>query len=150
MDNDAGIRFPPPLVFLGFVLLGPLAERALALPRVEIPWPAGAVVLAVGIAIIAATQRDFFRRGENPAPWTPTNALIDTGLYGRSRNPMYLGMAIAAAGLALLLDSWLGLLLTGAAVAVIQRRVIAREEAYLDRVLGEPYRAYRRRVRRWL
>jgi protein-S-isoprenylcysteine O-methyltransferase Ste14 len=146
----AGVGFPPPLVFLGFVLLGPLIERFVAVPRLSVPWPVGAAVTLAGVVLLAAAQRLFFRRGENPAPWTPTGAIVDTGLYAWTRNPMYLAMTIIAIGLSLLLESWLSLALTAVAVIVIQTQVIAREERYLSATFGEPYDDYRRRVRRWL
>lgn len=145
----AGIRFPPPFVFLGFVLLGPLIEQFVAVPRLPVPWPVGAAVILAGVALLAAAIRLFFRRGEDPAPWTPTGAIVDTGLYARTRNPMYLAMTIIAIGLSLLFQSWLSLALTAVAVIVIRTQVIAREERYLRATFGEPYEEYCRRVRRW-
>ena len=147
---DAGVRFPPPLVFLGFVLLGPVIDRFFALPPVELPWPVGAAVLAAGLILLVLTNGAFARRRENPTPWSATTQIIDTGLYAWSRNPMYLGMAVAAAGLALLLHSWTSLALTGVAIGVIQRFVIRREEAYLLATFGDAYADYCRRVRRWI
>jgi protein-S-isoprenylcysteine O-methyltransferase Ste14 len=63
---------------------------------------------------------------------------------------MYLGMALAYAGLALLFDSPLALLGLPLVVVIIDRAVIAREERYLAAKFGEEYLAYRARVRRWL
>ncbi len=146
---DAGIRFPPPFVFLGFVLLGPLIEHVVAVPPLSVPWPVGAAVTLAGALLLVAAIRLFFRRGEDPAPWTPTGAIVDTGLYARTRNPMYLAMTIIAVGLSLLLQSWLSLALTVVAVIVIRTQVIAREERYLRATFGEAYEAYCRRVRRW-
>ena len=146
----ADVGFPPPLVFLGFVLLGPLIERFVPLPRLALPWLVGAAVMLAGVALLAAAQRLFFRRGENPAPWTPTGAIVDAGLYAHTRNPMYLAMTIIAIGLSLLLESWLSLALTAVAVIVIRTQVIAREERYLRATFGAAYSDYCRRVRRWL
>jgi protein-S-isoprenylcysteine O-methyltransferase Ste14 len=63
---------------------------------------------------------------------------------------MYLAMAIAYAGLALIVDSLWPLLLLPAAILTIQRFVIRAEERYLSRKFGEGYDVYRRQVRRWI
>jgi protein-S-isoprenylcysteine O-methyltransferase Ste14 len=63
---------------------------------------------------------------------------------------MYLGMALTVAGLGLLTDvGWL-LVSALAAALIVDRAVIPREEAYLERRFGAAYDDYRRRVRRWL
>lgn len=144
------VRFPPPLVFLGFVLLGPLIERFVALPRLALPWPLGLLLIAPGIALIAVAVGLFRKHGEDPQPWTPTTEVIQTGVYAWTRNPMYLGMALIAAGLAIILHSAVALALVPVAMIVIQTLVIAREEAFLASVFGAPYAAYRRKVRRWI
>lgn len=151
IDSDVpAVRFPPPLVFLGFLLLGPLLERVLPLPRPGLPWPLGAAVAAAGAVVIAAAQRHFFVAGENPVPWTGSGTMLATGVYRWSRNPMYFGMALVQAGLALVLDNLWSLLLLLPALAAIQHFVIRQEETYLLRRFGAPYRAYQARVRRWL
>ncbi|WP_292484800.1 methyltransferase [Mesorhizobium sp.] len=67
-----------------------------------------------------------------------------------TRNPMYVGMAPVYAALALALGSLIALILLPASVLVIHRRVILREEQYLEGKFGSEYRAYKVRVRRWL
>ncbi len=148
--DTAGIRFPPPLVFLGFVLLGPLVERIVEIPALALPWPVGAVVLTAGAVLIAMSSAIFRRRGENPTPWSPTSQVITAGPYRWSRNPMYLGMAIVAVGLAMLMHSWSALIFAGVATAIVNIAVIRREEAYLRATFGQPYIDYCQRVRRWI
>lgn len=152
------VRFPPPFVFLGFLLLSLLLERLLALPGLGLGlglgWPlraglGGALALG-GIALAAVAFGLFRRSGENPEPWTPSQTIVDTGIYARTRNPMYLGMALAYLGFAVIADSLVALVLLPVVVTIIQVGVIAREEAYLERRFGAPYAEYRRRVRRWL
>lgn len=63
---------------------------------------------------------------------------------------MYVGMALVYAALALALGSLIALTLLPAAVLVIHRGVILREEQYLERKFGSEYRAYKARVWRWL
>ncbi len=148
--DAAPIRFPPPLIFLGFLLLGPLIDRWLELPPWPMPWWIGALVAVAGLILIGAAIGLFRSAGEDPQPWTATGRVIDTGLYARTRNPMYLGMAITMLGLALAFHSVMGILLTPVAMMMVGTTVIAREEAYLEGKFGQPYRDYLATVRRWL
>lgn len=148
-DQGAGVRFPPPLIFIGTVLIGPVIDRLLGLPTLPIPGGFSMIFLFPGFILIGIAIGLFRRRGENPEPWSPTGTIIDTGIYARTRNPMYLGMAIAYPGLAILLQSMPALLLWPVAIFLVRSQVIAREEAYLQAKFGAPYKAYKARVRRW-
>lgn len=147
--DAAAVRFPPPLIFLGFLLLGFLIDRLLALPPLPLPWWIGAIVAVAGLALGAVAFGLLRRAGEDPKPWVTTGRIVATGLYAHSPNPMYLGMAIIQFGLALAFGTMTGALLTFVACAVVGGTVIAREEAYLEGKFGEPYHAYLARVRRW-
>ena len=148
-QDRANIRFPPPLVFLGFLLLGPLIDRWLALPPWPMPWWIGAVIVVPGALLLAVGNGTLRGAGENPLPWTATGRVLETGLYAYTRNPMYLGMAITMLGIAVIIHSVMAILLVPVAMAVTSGTAIAREEAYLEAKFGEPYRAYLGRVRRW-
>lgn len=152
--DSAGIRFPPPLVFLGLLLLGFAAERltgplGFGLGR-TLPAVAGTALIIAGIGLIAAAAGLFRRAGTRPEPWQPSTAIVTGGVYRFTRNPMYLGMALVHAGLALAFDGPLALATLPLAVLVIQTQIIAREERYLEARFGDHYRDYKSRVRRWL
>ncbi|OYY89770.1 MAG: hypothetical protein B7Y45_10910 [Sphingomonas sp. 28-66-16] len=149
VDRGAGVLFPPPFVYLGLLLLGPLVDRLLGLPRFPAPGWLSIPFLIPGTALIAIAIGLFRRRGENPNPATVTSGIIDTGIYAHTRNPMYLGMALAYAGLAILLHSMPSLLFLPVAIAIIRSQVIAREERYLEAKFGQPYLDYKARVGRW-
>lgn len=83
-------------------------------------------------------------------PVRPSTALVTSGPYQLTRNPMYVGMAFLYAGLALLLGVIWALALLPAVLLAVDRIAIAREESYLEAKFGAEYRAYRDRVRRWL
>lgn len=144
------VRFPPPLLYLGLLLGGPLIERLTGMPPAGLPWKIGIAVGLGGLAMILAAQMRFRAAGENPVPWTPTGSIIDSGIYSVTRNPMYLGMTVALFGFGVALDSIVALVFVPLAVIIIDRQVIAREEAYLTRTLGRAYVDYCRRVPRWL
>lgn len=153
-QDSAGVKVPPPLIFLGIlaVLVG-FDRLALggSLPFAPI-WRhlLGGLCLIGAAALLLAAIGLFRRAGTRPEPWQPSTAIVVTGIYGFTRNPMYLGMALAYAGLALLFDSPLALFGLPLVVVIIDRAVIAREERYLDAKFGDAYRAYCARVRRWL
>jgi protein-S-isoprenylcysteine O-methyltransferase Ste14 len=87
--------------------------------------------------------------GGGPGLSVPPERIVQQGPYRFVRNPMYLGHMIFFAGLALVLGSWIAAAVLAFHVVWFDRR--AREdEAHLESIFGEPYREYRRRVKRWL
>jgi len=147
------VGFPPPLVFLGFILLGLLGDDLLALPGIPISrdatWVGFAMVMA-GIGLLIVSLGLFRAYGENPEPWTPSQAIIARGPYRHSRNPMYLGMLVIHTGYAIWDASMGALILAPIAFMVIDRAVIIPEESYLRARFGTMYEDYCRCVRRWI
>ena len=79
-----------------------------------------------------------------------TTAIVRTGPYRFSRNPIYLAFSILQLGVACWVNSaWLIATLL-AAVGLMASVVIPREERYLARRFGAEYLDYKRSVRRWL
>ncbi|MBT5413314.1 MAG: DUF1295 domain-containing protein [Rhodospirillaceae bacterium] len=150
-DTAGGIA-PPPLIYLAFLLAGVGLDRlrpaGLGLGAAG-DWVGGALALA-GLALIAACALGFRKAGTAIEPYRPTTALVTTGLYAYSRNPIYVALTAVYLGLALIDDNAWALALVLPALAVMARGVILREERYLGGKFGADYRAYRARVRRWL
>lgn len=151
--DHAGIRFPPPFVFLGFLLLGPLLDRLAGLPKLSLPFALtgflAILLIVAGLTVALLATRRFGAAGTRVEPWAPTSAIVTDGVYRYTRNPMYLGMILLSFGLGLLFRSPGSLLLVPLAAAAIAVFVIPREEAYLEHKFGADYLAYRKRVRRW-
>ncbi|HEX4601198.1 MAG TPA: isoprenylcysteine carboxylmethyltransferase family protein [Gemmatimonadales bacterium] len=152
--DTSGIRFPPPLIYLGVFLAGYALDRVAPMRVWAAPGP---LVLAISWALIlgaifvaASAWVQFRRAGTTPNPTQPTTALVVRGPYRFTRNPMYLGLAALYLGAALRLNSLWPLVLFPVVITLIEWRVIAREEAYLEAKFGEAYRAYKARVRRWI
>ncbi len=150
--DNAGVRVPPPLFFLGFLLVGlwydsPWFDGRMAGIGVT---AAGGVLAALGFALILISVPRLKNAGSNVEPWKPTTTIITTGVYGYSRNPIYLGMALAHGGLAICGGSMAALASLMLSVLVIQAYVIAREERYLEAKFGKVYSDYKERVRRWI
>ena len=152
MNDTAGVIAPPPLIYLGGLLVG-FALEAL-LPGGSLPdavrWVGGGLALVAGLALQTFFITAFSRAGTAVEPWKPTTAIVTTGPYRVTRNPAYLGMALIYTGIALLADAPWVLLPLPLVLVLIDRGVIAREERYLERKFGEEYLGYRRSVRRWV
>jgi protein-S-isoprenylcysteine O-methyltransferase Ste14 len=117
----------------------------------------GTVFEAVGLALImtglglnVSGSNRFERAGTPIRPGSRGGALVTDGVFRFSRNPMYLGMAAALLGAALILGSPLALVVVPAFVWVIDRSFVSMEERILEEEFGEAYRRYRARVRRWI
>ena len=155
MDNDhANVAVLPPLPYLAAIIAGVLLHLLWA-PLSVFPeawaghaagWPlAGA---AGGLALWAVWT--MMKAGENPSVHRPTGAIVATGPYAFTRNPMYLSMAVLCAGIGLIFNTFWPLILVPAPLLVIQYGVIHREERYLERKFGGEYARYRAKTRRWL
>jgi protein-S-isoprenylcysteine O-methyltransferase Ste14 len=88
--------------------------------------------------------------GTPAPPWKESRALALDGPYRFTRNPMYLGMLLFQAGLAMALRDACMLALTPATFAALHYGVVLREERYLSRKFGAGYQALLARTRRWL
>lgn len=150
----AGVIAPPPLLFLGPLLLALGIDLGLGPPALGLELPARAVLavplLALGATCIVLALGRFRAADTPPQPWEPSTALVVEGIYKLTRNPMYLGMALTYAGLAVAFDSLVALLFLPLALLIVDRAVIAREERYMAAKFGAPYAAYRAKVRRWI
>ena len=76
--------------------------------------------------------------------------MIAEGIYKITRNPMYLGMTLIVGAIGLFFSSYAIVVLGLFAAIVIDRLVIAREEAYLEARFGQSYTDYKTQVRRWI
>lgn len=149
--ETAGVIAPPPLIYLAGLGLGALIHwwQPVGVVPPELAVPLGVAAIALGLVAVPAVLA-FHRAGTRPEPWKPTRALVTSGPYRYTRNPMYLGFTLAYLGAAIWSNSLWIMVLVVPVLAVIQLGVVRREEAYLARLFGEDYRAYQRRVRRWI
>ena len=103
-----------------------------------------------GAGVMAMAMRGFKAAGTNVQTVLPATALVTTGIYARSRNPIYVALTTIYLGLALALNAVWALGLLVPVLVVMHYGVIRREERYLERKFGDAYRDYSARVRRWL
>ena len=145
------LRLPPPIWALVDVLIAYAVSRVAGWPGGLHSGPIGLTLLVLGCVPSLWAVLLFRRAGTEIQPTSPANkALITSGAYRFTRNPMYLGLVIVMLGLALWLGSWPMLLAPLAFFATVNFVHIPFEEAKMRRQFGETFEAYARRVRRWI
>ncbi len=147
----AGVIAPPPLIFLPTILVGLglewLVRADTNLGRIGLYVGLALIVVSVIIAVLA--RRQFLKGGTSLRVEVPSTAILSTGPYRFSRNPLYLTLAMLQVGIGLALGfAWIVVMVVPA-ILVTRFGVIAREERYLERKFGEEYLNYKNRVRRW-
>lgn len=110
----------------------------------------GLTALAVGLGFAFRGSKQFANVGTNIIPFTPASSLVTTGVFGLSRNPMYTGMVLGLAGVALMTNQLWSWLIVVAFTLVIRYRFIEREEIQMLATFGEEFSLYQQKVRRWL
>jgi protein-S-isoprenylcysteine O-methyltransferase Ste14 len=159
MPQDAGSSpnaIPwPPLIYMNAMLLawtleglGPWAwlDQGLA----TLPRSFGAIFFTLGLALDLWSIATLRRHRTTVLPHAGASALVTTGPYRFSRNPIYLGNTLALVGLAMMLRwGWL-LLLVPVTVTAVSWLAISREEQHLAKRFGTQWTEYQEKVRRWL
>jgi protein-S-isoprenylcysteine O-methyltransferase Ste14 len=145
----------PPLLLVALFALAMWLQASLT-PALSFSWP-GQTLLAGVLALFACSIVGAgvlaFRRAQTTVdPRTPSasSSVVGHGIYGYTRNPMYVGFAGLLLALAVLLGNLLALLWLPLFVAYINRYQIIPEERALQAKFAAEYSAYKARVRRWI
>lgn len=112
-----------------------------------------AVAFLIGGVVVAVAGVVSFRRARttvNPLNPAAASALVVSGIYRVTRNPMYLGVLACLLGLVVWFGSAPALFVPAMFVAYIDRLQIVPEEAALRARFGAEFEAYCARVRRWI
>jgi protein-S-isoprenylcysteine O-methyltransferase Ste14 len=110
---------------------------------------AGLALAVAGQALTVVARSEMGRRWRVGIPDEAPDALVTTGLFGLSRNPVFLGMLAMAAGLAVAVPSPT-VIACALAVWIACEVQVRDEERFLERSFGPAYTAYRSAVRRWI
>ncbi|MEM9426080.1 MAG: isoprenylcysteine carboxylmethyltransferase family protein [Pseudomonadota bacterium] len=137
----------PPIWLLGALILTRISPWGL--PWGAAFWP-GVILLSLAAGLVAAALWEFARARTTPIPHQHPSALIDSGIFRWTRNPIYLADILILAGFTLVWAKMLGLVLLPILVALLDRRFIRTEEARLTAAFGDAFEAYAARTRRWL
>lgn len=144
-------RILPPIAFLitAISMAGAHAAWTHAL-RVQDPYRwLGLPLVLGGLALSVVSKRHFVRRGTNVHTFREPDRLVTDGPFAATRNPMYLGFALALLGIAVVLGTPPGLLGVVLFVVLTDRAYIAHEERVLEAKFDAEYRAYASRTHRW-
>jgi protein-S-isoprenylcysteine O-methyltransferase Ste14 len=152
MQDRANVAVLPPLIPLAMVGGGLAAHFAfpLALAPAGIAMPLGVVAVLASIVLVAAAARELSKARTAFDVRKSTTALVSSGVFRWSRNPVYFSMVLLCLGIALLMNSLPMVLLSLPAGSLLCLWIIRPEESYLERKFGEAYLTYRATVRRWI
>jgi protein-S-isoprenylcysteine O-methyltransferase Ste14 len=147
-------KVPPPIVAATVaVAVWAVSSLGPALPgSSEARGMTALALAALGMAFDLSAIVAFLRARTTINPMTPdrTTALVTTGVYRLTRNPMYVGLALLLTAWAVYRGAWIGLVGPIVFVAYITRFQIVPEERAMERRFGDDWRAWAGRVRRWL
>lgn len=153
-SKGPGVYIPPPLfyvlIFIAAVLIQqiiPIADKLFQLLTVKV---VGIMFLLIAFFFLFRSLRQFFLSKNTVILIKPAAALQTTGVYGISRNPMYIGLTIVYLGITCFIGNWWNIILSPLLFLIVQEYVIKREEKYLVLEFGQQYEDYRMTVRRWL
>ncbi len=151
-QDTPGVIARPPLIYLGFLALGLALDWLWPNPLLSemLRYILGGALIGLGFALALASIRCFKAAGTNFDTQKPATAILSDGPYRISRNPIYVGLTAAYAGIGIALDApsvWVLLIPT---LVVMHYGVILREERYLERKFGKEYLDYKSSVRRWI
>jgi protein-S-isoprenylcysteine O-methyltransferase Ste14 len=150
--DNAGVVAPPPLIYLGPLVLGLLLNRKFPVPFLprKMARTLGWTLLGGGVLLLGWFEWAIRHAGTPANPYKPVSHVVTEGPFRYTRNPGYLSMAMIYTGVAGLANALWAILLLPVALSVIRRGVIEREERYLEGKFGEEYLRYKARVRRWI
>jgi protein-S-isoprenylcysteine O-methyltransferase Ste14 len=150
--DHADVKIPPPVLALFHIvaafLLNKLLPLPFAFPKILVWTGYFLVLLGLGLAFGAANR--FMQAHTTIDPHGSVTAIVTSGPYRFSRNPIYLGLVCFLIGFLLVFKSYWGLILSPVFIVLMNVLVIQHEEAYLEKKFGETYTSYKSRVRRWL
>ncbi len=152
IQDHAGVTFPPPVMYLLCLLAGFLVDYFVPVELLPngVQYIIGGVLIVGGLAINLSGIIQFRKFETNVRPDRPSSALIVTGPYRFTRNPLYVGLFLVYAGIAVASDSVWVLALLIPIMLITQILIVPREERYMERRFGGEYLEYKGRVRRWL
>ena len=147
-------KIPPPALMVLFGCIAWVAARFLPALAFELPVRTliASIFVTAGIALNVLPKLAFKRAGTTINPLKPasTTALVTSGIYRYTRNPMYLGHAVILLGWAAYLHNMVALQAVPAFMLYISRFQIQPEERQLSARFPDAYAAFCRRAPRWL
>ena len=149
--DHAQVITQPPVIYLGSILLGWLINKVFPMTISSGTWFkwVGVIFILIAIIIIALSRREFIKVNTSIRPDKSTTAIITTGPYKVSRNPLYTSLTLFHIALGIVFNNLWILFMVIPAIIMIVLGVITKEEKYLENKFGQQYLDYKSSVRRW-
>lgn len=145
------IIYPPVWLLFGLILTFYLNEYFPGVRFTSLTGQIiGGLIIVAGLLLLVFANGQFFRAGTDPIPFRDVTALVTTGIYRFTRNPMYLGMVLVLLGCAITVGAVTALVIAPVFMVIIEWRFIRPEEDMLRGLFPGEYEAYCQRVRRWI
>lgn len=150
--DNARVYFPPPLIYLSGLLVGGLMSWFFHFPVLPnlVAKILGISLLVIGLGVILKINAMMSKAKTDIKPWKPTTAILSDGLFGISRNPIYVALALIYVGIGVFVNSALMFPPLLLVLIAVNFYVIGREEKYLESKFGDAYLNYKKEVRRWI
>ncbi|MDQ6844193.1 MAG: isoprenylcysteine carboxylmethyltransferase family protein [Bacteroidota bacterium] len=152
--DNPGVYIPPPLFYVLTFLIALFIQKKVfiddSLFHHRSANIAGVVLLIISLFFLVRSLRQFFQSKNTLVTVKPAFSLQTNGIYGMTRNPMYVGLAVVYLGISCLTGNWWNIILFPFLLLFVQEYIIKREEKYLERRFGQSYVGYKSKVRRWI
>lgn len=151
LPDHPDLPYKPPLAFVLAMTAGFGVHELAPMQARPAGWaPLGVTLVALATALLGWSLSEF-RSAHTPLePWKPTRAIVSSGPFAFSRNPVYVAFGLVQLGVGLWTDRLAVVVLVIPAWLATAWWIVPREERYLERKFGAVYRDYVSRVRRWL
>jgi protein-S-isoprenylcysteine O-methyltransferase Ste14 len=110
----------------------------------------GIIPLLTGMAFSFWGSIKFKQAGTNIKTFNEPDKLVTEGLFRYSRNPMYLGFALALLGVSIITGTVSSIIILVIFVIITDRWYITFEEKMMGKKFGSIYEEYRSETRRWI
>ena len=152
--DNPGVYIPPPLIYAATFMIAVFLQKKIPVDdsffKLFVAKVAGIIFLLVSLPLLVTSLRQFIRSRNTLVTIMPAASLQTNGIYYRTRNPMYLGLAAVYLGLGFIIGNWWNFILFPLLLFIVQEYIIKREEKYLYRRFGQEYLNYKLSVRRWI
>lgn len=150
--DHANVKAHPPILMLLHIIAAFLLNWLVPLPVAfpQILRTLGVILVLTGLTFAFTAVRQFTAARTTLDPHGSVAAVVTTGPYRFSRNPIYFGFVCTLVGLPLAMGTYWGIIFSPVFVLLMNQLVIQHEEAYLEEKFKDQYTGYKSRVRRWL
>ena len=144
-------KIPPPVIAIACIVINYLSTLLITSFTFSNQRAMGGVILMFGF-FTAISAVSLFRKNRttiNPMKPEDTTTLITTGIFFYTRNPMYLGLLLIVISTLMFFGAWFGLIVVCFFIWYINTYQIQPEEEALQKLFGDQFTEYSKKVRRW-